>query len=62
MLVTWKWRVNKTDDLSGVYQKYKGSTDECRQIDGNKKILIISIIWRSCRGRQVPVEETAEPV
>lgn len=42
VFITWKWKVNEIADLPGAYQRYMRSTDECKPVDGNKKILIAS--------------------
>lgn len=40
--ISWRWKVSDATDLPLVYQKYMIPTDECKPVDGNKKILITS--------------------
>jgi hypothetical protein len=40
--ISWRWKVSDATDLPTVYQKYMILTDECKPVDGNKKILITS--------------------
>jgi hypothetical protein len=40
--ILWRWRVSEVKDLPDAYQKLLIPTDECKPVDGNKKILITS--------------------
>jgi Family of unknown function (DUF6528) len=40
--ISWRWKVTEISDLPAVYQKYMKATDDCKPVDGNKKILITS--------------------
>lgn len=40
--ISWRWKVSDATDLPVVYQKYLTPADECKPVDGNKKILITS--------------------
>lgn len=40
--ISWRWKVSDAADLPTIYQKYLIPTDECKPVDGNKKILITS--------------------
>lgn len=40
--VLWSWKVSDADDLPVAYQKLLIPTDECKPVDGTKKILITS--------------------
>lgn len=42
VFITWKWKIGEIDDLPGDYLKYMRTTDECKPVDNNKKILIAS--------------------
>lgn len=38
----WAWQVSDAVDLPGIYQQYMRSNDDCKPVDGNRKILITS--------------------
>ena len=38
----WTWKVSDAVDLPEIYQQYMRSNDDCKPVDGNKKILITS--------------------
>jgi hypothetical protein len=40
--IIWSWKVSDAKDLPKPYQKLLVPTDECKPVDGNKKILITS--------------------
>ena len=40
--ITWRWKISEVTDLPAAYKKYMYPTDECKPVDGNKKILITS--------------------
>jgi hypothetical protein len=40
--ILWSWKVSEANDLPAAYQKLLVPTDECKPVDGNKKILITS--------------------
>jgi hypothetical protein len=40
--VLWSWKVSDARDIPGEYQKLLVPTDECKPVDGNRKILITS--------------------
>lgn len=40
--ILWRWKVSEANDLPDPYQKLLVPTDECKPVDGNKKILITS--------------------
>ena len=40
--ILWRWKVSEAKDLPDPYQKYLIPTDECKPVEGNKKILITS--------------------
>ena len=42
VLVTWRWKISEVTDLPEKYQKILKPTDECKPVDGHKKILITS--------------------
>lgn len=40
--IIWRWKVSDATDLPAIYQKYMISTDECKPVQGARKILITS--------------------
>lgn len=40
--VVWRWKVSDASDLPESHRKYMTSTDDCKSVDGNKKLLISS--------------------
>jgi len=40
--IVWRWKISDATDLPDTYQKYMGTFDDCKPVDGNKKILITS--------------------
>jgi len=40
--ILWRWKVSEANDLPDTYQKLLIPTDECKPVDGAKKILITS--------------------
>ena len=40
--VVWRWKVSEANDLPESHRKYMTSIDDCKSIDGNRKILISS--------------------
>lgn len=40
--ILWKWKVSDANDLPEAYQKLLIPTDECKPVEGRKKILITS--------------------
>jgi hypothetical protein len=40
--ISWRWKVTEIDDLPVAYQKYMASTDDCKPVDNNRKVLITS--------------------
>lgn len=42
VVISWRWKVTEITDLPVEYQKYMKATDDCKPVDGNKKILITS--------------------
>lgn len=40
--ILWRWKVSDANDLPDAYQKLLIPTDECKPVDGTKKILITS--------------------
>jgi len=40
--ILWRWDASETNDLPETFQEYMLSTDDCKPVDDNKKILISS--------------------
>lgn len=40
--IIWRWKVSDATDLPEGYQKYMIPTDECKPVEGDRKILITS--------------------
>jgi len=40
--ILWRWDASETNDLPKIFQEYMRSTDDCKPVDDNKKILISS--------------------
>jgi hypothetical protein len=40
--ILWRWDASEADDLPQVFKEYMRSTDDCKPVDDNKKILISS--------------------
>ena len=40
--IVWSWKITDATDLPDIYQKYMGTFDDCKPVDGNKKLLITS--------------------
>ncbi len=40
--ILWRWDASETNDLPETFQEYMQSTDDCKPVDDNKKILISS--------------------
>jgi hypothetical protein len=40
--ILWSWNASEVDDLPEVYREYMRTTDDCKPVDNNKKILITS--------------------
>ena len=40
--ILWRWKVSEANDIPEAYQKLLIPTDECKPVDGTKKILITS--------------------
>jgi hypothetical protein len=68
--ILWSWKVSDAKDLPEIYQKLMIPTDDCKPVDGNKKILITSSgggvvlvdrkTKRSLFYAQVPMAHSAE--
>lgn len=40
--IVWRWNAKEATDLPEIYQDYMRSADDCKPVDNNKKILIVS--------------------
>ncbi len=40
--ILWRWDASEATDLPEIFQEYMRSTDDCKPVDDNKKILISS--------------------
>lgn len=40
--IVWHWKASDVKDLPAAFQKYMGTTDDCKPVDNNRKILITS--------------------
>jgi|WetSurMetagenome_2_1015567.scaffolds.fasta_scaffold01101_11 hypothetical protein len=40
--ISWRWKASEASALPDTFKKYMIPTDECKPVDGNKKILITS--------------------
>jgi len=40
--IVWRWKTSEATGLPTAYQKYMGTTDDCKPVDKNRKILITS--------------------
>ena len=40
--ILWRWDASEASDLPKIFQEYMRSTDDCKPVDDNKKILISS--------------------